>query len=367
MSTIRTPTAKTAALDTGEAEAIIKRPAVSQTSNYALDASHNREFHQLGGTITTVTLPTVSSSFTETDDWFVDLRNNLTTPITIARNSQNINGAAADVILHSGSTIRVRMDAATAAFYTDTVQRNPSYTTKTANFSVASEHHNQLIGVSTSGGAVTATLLAAASAGAGFIVSFIVTDATNVITIDGNSSETINGATTITLNRINDRVTLMCDGSNWKIIEDGRSLRGCLVYLTADKANAAVDATSSAVAFNTVAMTEAYDTDSIHEGSTNPSRFTIPAGVYVVNCTATLIIEGNATGRRDAEIKLNGSSLTPPALNRVLSATTTNCIIQVATGDIKVTPGDYLELYGFQNSGGNLDFMTNSWFQVTCK
>ena len=119
MPTIRLAAAKGAELTPTEADADMKRTAVAQTSDYALDATHNREFHQLGGSVATVTLPTVSASFTETDDWFVDFRNNLTTNITFDRNSQNIDGAAADFVLPAGASVRIRMDAATAAFYTD--------------------------------------------------------------------------------------------------------------------------------------------------------------------------------------------------------------------------------------------------------
>ena len=41
----------------------------------------------------------------------------------------------------------------------------------------------------------------------------------NPLTIDGNASETIDGATTTTIDTIYEEVTLVCDGSNWHIIE----------------------------------------------------------------------------------------------------------------------------------------------------
>ena len=62
----------------------------------------------------------------------------------------------------------------------------------------------------------TATLPAAASAGNGFRVSFKKTTSdTNTLTIDGNASETIDGATTITLAAQYETVSIVCDGSNW--------------------------------------------------------------------------------------------------------------------------------------------------------
>jgi len=40
-----------------------------------------------------------------------------------------------------------------------------------------------------------------------------------VLTIDGNSSETIDGATTTTLNTQYEEVTLVCDGTNWHVLD----------------------------------------------------------------------------------------------------------------------------------------------------
>lgn len=75
-----------------------------------------------------------------------------------------------------------------------------------------------VIPCSASGGAFTVTLPAAASyTGKKFII--IKTDtSTNAVTIDGNSSETINGQTTISLNFQYESVEIMCDGSNWFVI-----------------------------------------------------------------------------------------------------------------------------------------------------
>ena len=67
-------------------------------------------------------------------------------------------------------------------------------------------------------GAITFNLPAAASAGDKFTVLICKIDSSsNDITIDGNSSETINGATTYTLDNQWDSVLLRCDGSNWHI------------------------------------------------------------------------------------------------------------------------------------------------------
>ena len=73
--------------------------------------------------------------------------------------------------------------------------------------------------INCSGSVFTVTLFAA-SGNAGKVLTITKTDSslTNIITIDGNASETINGATTTTLNTQYESVTLYCDGSNWFIL-----------------------------------------------------------------------------------------------------------------------------------------------------
>lgn len=70
-----------------------------------------------------------------------------------------------------------------------------------------------------SGSAFTVTLYAAAG-NSGRVLRIKKTDSSlsNIITIDGNSSETIDGALTTTLNTQYEEVALLCDGSNWHIL-----------------------------------------------------------------------------------------------------------------------------------------------------
>jgi hypothetical protein len=74
--------------------------------------------------------------------------------------------------------------------------------------------------INCSGSAFTVTLFAA-SGNAGKVLTITKTDSslTNIITIDANASETINGSLTTTLNTQYESVTLYCDGSNWFIRE----------------------------------------------------------------------------------------------------------------------------------------------------
>lgn len=96
---------------------------------------------------------------------------------------------------------------------------------KTAAYTVATEDMGKTLLGDASGGAFTFTLPAAATAGNGFKVSFIKTDSgSNAVTVDGNGSETINGATTYELADQYDRVTIITDGSEWFILEDNSNV-----------------------------------------------------------------------------------------------------------------------------------------------
>lgn len=90
---------------------------------------------------------------------------------------------------------------------------------KTADYTVLEADRDKLIRVDATSGAVTITLLAAATAGDGFQLAVKKIDSSgNAVTIDGNSSETIDGSTTLSLSNQYEVAILTCDGSNWHVI-----------------------------------------------------------------------------------------------------------------------------------------------------
>ena len=103
---------------------------------------------------------------------------------------------------------------------------------------------------------------------------------------------------------------------------------------------------------------EYFDTDAFHSTSTNTSRFTIPAGKggkYLF--TATARFASNSTGIRSWTYYKNGSGLMQPAaMNAVSSGGSATSVVWV--GDL--IAGDYIELYCFQTSGGNLDILADA-------
>lgn len=81
---------------------------------------------------------------------------------------------------------------------------------ESSNFTVVTGDRGKLFVCSNT---ITATLPVAASVGEGFAVSFY-NDGAGTVTLDGNSSETINGATTLALSA-GDFAILVSDGDEW--------------------------------------------------------------------------------------------------------------------------------------------------------
>lgn len=109
-------------------------------------------------------------------------------------------------------------DASNAAWVIRATLSDDRVVTKTSAYTVVLGDFGKTILCSASGAAFTVTLLAAATAGDGFRVAFKKTDSSvNAVTIDGNGAETIDGATTVTLDVQYDSFELVSDGSNWHI------------------------------------------------------------------------------------------------------------------------------------------------------
>ncbi len=116
-------------------------------------------------------------------------------------------GSANQVLTTDGSGAVTFADAGGASAYT--------IDNKTAAYTVVAGDLGKIINCSS--GTFTITLTAAATLGAGFEVTIWNTSTTtgHSITIDPNSSETIDGKSTIVLRR-GEGVQVVCDGSNWQ-------------------------------------------------------------------------------------------------------------------------------------------------------
>jgi hypothetical protein len=101
----------------------------------------------------------------------------------------------------------------------DWAKKDPATDSKSADYTIVATDNGKLIKVDATGEARTILLPAAATAGNGFSVTIKKTDASeNTVTIDGDSSETIDGAETFVLAAQNDAVELRCDGTGWQVV-----------------------------------------------------------------------------------------------------------------------------------------------------
>src|SRR5210317_988548 len=124
---------------------------------------------------------------------------------------------ASDNVLITVDNLAGALD--TSGYLTTASPLTMAVQSKTSNYTVLSADIGQVLNCDASSGGFTITLLAAATAGDGATLSIEKSDSsTNVVTIDGNASETIDGVTTVSLARQDSAVFLVCDGSNWQII-----------------------------------------------------------------------------------------------------------------------------------------------------
>jgi hypothetical protein len=119
----------------------------------------------------------------------------------------------------------------------------------------------------------------------------------------------------------------------------------CAAYT--DAVQALANATDVAIALNQ----ESFDTDSMHDNTTNNTRITFTtAGTYVI--TSNLAYRANGNGYRKIAIRLNGSTI----LNQLrFDADNGTDNLKMGSTIYTFDADDYIELIGYQNSGGSLD------------
>jgi hypothetical protein len=141
---------------------------------------------------------------------------------------------------------------------------------------------------------------------------------------------------------------LYFDGTYWKRRPYNTGAR---VYHSANQS--IPDNTWTTLAFNS----ERWDTDTIHDPSTNNSRLTCKtAGVYLFIATARF--DQNSVGGRGAAICINGSwPYTLPGYHTTAPHTSADATIVQAVGIYPMSVNDYAEMRVWQASGGALSVL----------
>jgi hypothetical protein len=128
---------------------------------------------------------------------------------------------------------------------------------------------------------------------------------------------------------------------------DSSAFSGASVYRNTTQT--LTNGTFTTIQFNA----EEYDTDTFHDNATNNTRLTVPStGYYLLS--GKLSYDANATGQRRLAFIVNGGT---DYYGQAVSENTGGSIPAdvTTTHVINLTAGDYVEMVGHQNSGGNLD------------
>lgn len=103
----------------------------------------------------------------------------------------------------------------------------------TSSYTLLISDRKKILLCDATSGAITISLLAAATAGDGFTLTVKKTDSSgNSVTLDGSGSETIDGALTYALSSQYGAITLICDGTNWNTITPASPSVSTRQYLT---------------------------------------------------------------------------------------------------------------------------------------
>jgi hypothetical protein len=116
-------------------------------------------------------------------------------------------------------------------------------------------------------------------------------------------------------------------------------------------------ATYSAISFDN----EEYDTDGMHDTVTNNSRITIKTpGLYDIK--ATVLWQANTVGTRFLYLRKNGSGNSITGAIALASSPTSPAYetAQQISATLLLAAGDYLEVVGYQESGGPLNVIASS-------
>lgn len=143
---------------------------------------------------------------------------------------------------------------------------------------------------------------------------------------------------------------LVVDGT----IKDGSGveyLKDISYKASAYRNNTTFTLTTSGTLYAIPLNAEEFDSHSQHDNSTNPERFTcVKAGTYLV--TGQVTFAANATGNRDALLRVNGTNYV--GQNRYVAMASGSTSVPVFAM-VELAVDDYVELIGRQYSDGSLN------------
>lgn len=199
--------------------------------------------------------------------------------------------------------------------------------TKNSNYTFGINDRAQLI-IST-GGALTFNFTAAAVLGSTWF-TFVRNSGSGTLTLDPNSSETINGASTLVLNQ-GDSCMVVCDGSNFFTVGLGQSATTTISSISIDGSGGAGDQTLTAnqVAAQIQEFTGTITGNRNYLYGSNPGYWFIYNNITLGGHTATWAVDGSDPGVTSSDI--------PNGTRAIIVSNGTNMFIAVASNAGTVT------------------------------
>lgn len=176
------------------------------------------------------------------------------------------------------------------------------------------------------------------------------------------------GGTNLVLGSVTDGQYLRRSGNS---IVGGNPLATVSVSVKASGMQSIATAINTAVQFDQ----EEWDTNNMHSNVSDNTRLYVPSGqggLYLVQ--GQVAFDNNATGHRNAKIRVNGNSSTWLGKTNETSVGSTDAQWLQVSKIYQLSAGDYVELVVYQNSGSSLNIGIGvdeggadetSWFQMT--
>ena len=141
--------------------------------------------------------------------------------------------------------------------------------------------------------------------------------------------------------------------------------RGCLVYLSVTGQSISTGAWE-AISFDG----ESYDTDTIHDLVTFPTRLTVPTGFTKVRLLGQGVYGASATGMRGIALyKNNSTAFAGQLYSQVASSASFGTWLSFTSPILTVVAGDYFELKTYQDTGAPVSIAgandgSTTWFAM---
>jgi len=199
---------------------------------------------------------------------------------------------------------------------------------------------------------ITVTLPAASNTDRTYYIKKI-NSGTDIITIDANGTETIDGALTVVLYVQYDAIRIVSDGSNWHTISD--EIKRHSVICRRDAAQTL--ATSSTV---TVALDATEKDIGVLADLSNDQIVIRRDGLYLINVNSyhTGVIDDGKRFWAGVTINTGGGNVTQ-RWGGNMCATTNGAIVADGNVLLDLDAGDIIKMLLFQDNGGNISTVTS--------